>query len=186
MHRLDSRNRAGWWRALAFVVVGNLPDVDFLFGFLGGEPGAYHRGFTHTVLAAVVFGVVAGTFVSWRRWDRWCPATLLCGAAYASHLLLDAFTEDRRGAAGARFFWPLSDAYYISPVTIFREIFIDGGSRLGFVHSIVAWPTLWVLAREAAIVVVALATLRIVELVRAARREAAPGDLAPTGEEDLA
>ncbi len=171
---------------MAFVVIGNLPDVDFLFGFFGGEPGAYHRGFTHTLLAALVFGAAAGTFVWWRRHDRWRPAALLCAAAYASHLLLDAFTEDRRGAAGARFFWPLSDSYYISPVTIFHEIFIDGGSRLGFVRSILAWPTLWVLAREAAIVVIALASVRIFELVRAARRESALGDLAASGEEDLA
>lgn len=188
VHRLD-RRRSGWAgsaRALAFVIIGNLPDVDFLVGFALGRPGAFHRGISHTVLAALVFGLVAGTFV-WRRgWDGWWPAVLLCVAAYGSHLLVDAFTIDQRGPAGAQFFWPISHAYYISPVTIFGEIIIDGRSRLGFVQSILAWPTVGVLAREALFASIALLSVRLLEMARGIHRaEATP--VVPEGiEEDPA
>ncbi len=69
-------------------------------------------------------------------------------AVYASHLLVDALTIDARGPAGAQFFWPLSDGYYISPVTVFHEIIIDGDSRAGFLRTVLAWRTVVVLVRE--------------------------------------
>ncbi|HEY2387863.1 MAG TPA: metal-dependent hydrolase [Candidatus Binatia bacterium] len=168
VQRLDRRRTpwAGTARALAFMAIGNLPDVDFLVGFVAGRPGAFHRGISHTVLAALVFGLVAATVAWWRRWDDWRPAFLLCTAAYASHLLVDAFTIDQRGPAGAQFFWPLSDAYYISPLTIFGEILIDGRSRLGFVQSILAWPTVVVLTHEALWAGAAVATVRLSEWLR--------------------
>src|SRR4051794_21006925 len=97
VQRLDSRRRGTgsiWPRALTFMAIGNLPDVDFIVGFVLGRPGAFHRGFSHTVLAAVLFGVVAGTFAWWRRWDGWWAAVLVCAAGYGSHLLVDFFTID--------------------------------------------------------------------------------------------
>src|SRR5437899_363600 len=41
-HRLDPRReqRESWRRAVAFLLIGNLPDVDFLFGFVTGAPDA--------------------------------------------------------------------------------------------------------------------------------------------------
>jgi membrane-bound metal-dependent hydrolase YbcI (DUF457 family) len=191
IHRLDRRPTpwAGPTRAVVFMAIGNLPDIDFLVGFLLGRPGIFHRGISHTVLAAVVFGVVAGTFAWRRRWDGWWPAVMLCVAAYGSHLLVDAFTIDQRGPAGVQFLWPLSDAYYISPVTVFGEILIDGRSRLGFVRSILAWPTVGVLAREALFALTALIFVRLFEIARSARRtEGAPAlsDLGEGAEEDPA
>jgi membrane-bound metal-dependent hydrolase YbcI (DUF457 family) len=191
VHRLDRRRTpwAGPARALAFMAIGNLPDIDFLLGFVLGTPGAFHRGISHTVLAALVFAVLGATVAWWRRWDEWGPAFLLCFAGYASHLLVDAFTIDQRGPAGAQFFWPLSDAYYISPVTVFGEVIIDGRSRLGFVRSILAWPTVGVLAREALFALTALASVRLFEIVRGRRPSEethALGDLVEGAEEDPA
>jgi membrane-bound metal-dependent hydrolase YbcI (DUF457 family) len=184
VQRLD-RRRTPWavpTRALAFMVIGNLPDIDFLVGFVLGRPGAFHRGISHTVLAALVFGVLGATVARWRRWDGWWPAFLLCFAGYASHLLVDAFTIDQRGPAGAQFFWPLSDAYYISPVTIFGEIIIDGRSRLGFVRSILAWPTVGVLVREALFALATLASVRLFERMRSTPRNEEKPVLAALGE----
>lgn len=188
VHRLDWRraSSAGWPRALAFMAIGNLPDVDFLFGFVLGRPGAYHRGITHTVVAALVFGALAGTLLWWRRKDRWWPAVLLCVAAYGSHLLVDSLTIDERGPAGAQFFWPLSDAYYVAPVTFFGEIIIDGRTRSGFLGSILTWTTVPVLAREAVIAAVVLATLYVVDVVRGRRASPLPDLEGGTREEDLA
>lgn len=191
VQRLDRRGTpwAGATRALAFMAIGNLPDIDFLVGFVLGRPGAFHRGISHTVLAAFVFGVLGATIAWRRRWDRWAPAFLLCFAGYASHLLVDAFTIDQRGPAGAQFFWPFSDAYYISPVTIFGEIIIDGRSRLGFVRSILAWPTVGVLAREVLFTLAALMAVHLLEMARNDRRaegEPALADVRKRVEEDPA
>jgi inner membrane protein len=189
VHRLDWRraSASAWPRALAFMAIGNLPDVDFLVGFVLGRPGAYHRGITHTVVAAVAFGMIAATVLWWRRTDRWWPAALLCAAAYGSHLLVDAFTIDERGPAGAQFFWPFSDGYYIAPVTFFGEIIIDGHTRGGFLASIFTWTTVPVLAREAVIAAVVLALLAVVDAVRGRRASTLLPNLDDaTGEEDLA
>jgi hypothetical protein len=168
VYRLDPRRaRRAWPRALAFMAIANVPDVDYLVGFLIGRPGVFHRGISHTVLGALIFGGLAGTLMWWRRKDRWWPATLLCAAAYGSHLLVDAFTSDFRDAAGAQFFWPVSNAYYISPVTIFNGMFLDGGSRSGFIRSIMTWPTVWLLAHEVLIAGVVVVVLRMLDVVQA-------------------
>jgi membrane-bound metal-dependent hydrolase YbcI (DUF457 family) len=139
----------------AAVLLANGPDLDFLPGILVGHPGAYHRGFTHT-LAAVV-AVAAAVLVVGRVRRRparaVARAALWAGAVYASHLLLDFFTSDVKPPSGGRFLWPLSEAYYLSPVTPLREIIIDPTSRLAFVRSLLTPQTLGVWAEEVAILV---------------------------------
>jgi inner membrane protein len=191
IHRLDRRRTTweGWSRALGYMAIANLPDADFLVGFVLGSPGTFHRGVSHTVLAALVFGAAAATLTRWRWRDRWAPAAALLAVVYASHLLVDALTVDVRGPAGAQFFWPLSSAYYIAPVTIFHEILIDGSNRAAFVRSVVGWPAVAVLLREA---VLALAAVTVLEVLlgwrpRAARdAELVPVLASDSGEEDLA
>jgi inner membrane protein len=191
IHRLDGRRGGldGWSRALAFMALANLPDADFLVGFVLGRPGAFHRGVSHTMLAALVVGGAFGALASRRSTDRWWRTSLVLAAVYASHLLVDAFTIDERGPAGAQFFWPLSTAYYIAPITVFGEIIIDGASRTGFVASVLRWPTVLVLVREAAIAIVAVGTFNLLEpwVRQASPADGVAIDLAtPSGEEDVA
>lgn len=183
----DRSSLAGWRRAVVFMIIGNLPDTDFLMGFVIGQPGLLHRGVSHTVVAAVVFAVLAGAFVHWRWRERFAPAALLFGAAYLSHLTLDFFTIDTRPPSGAQFLWPFSSAYFMSPVTFFTEIHIDGMTRLGFLRTVLAWPAVTVLAREAMIATVVLGAWFAVETwqarLTALRR---PLLVVEPGEEDLA
>ena len=189
LHRLDGRRTrfTGWGRALTFIAVANLPDIDFLFGFIVGRPGVFHRGVTHTVLAALLFGGIAGLACRRLFGDRWLPAASMFAAVYCSHLLLDAFTIHERGPAGGQFFWPFSDAYIYSPVLIFREIVIDGDSRTGFLRTIFAWRTLFVLSTEAVFAMVVVGTSQvIVPWLRRVRERGLAVSLAPAREEDLA
>lgn len=168
--RVPSRDRSpagAWRRAALFMCIGNLPDFDFLIGFVVGRPGLLHRGVSHTIVAAVVFGALAGVIVRRRRGEPFLPTALAFAAAYGSHLLLDWLTIDSRPPEGAQFLWPFSDAYYIAPVSIFREIRIDGLTRAGFLGSVLAWPTVLVLAREVALVSGAVALWHAVEAGRA-------------------
>ena len=190
LHRLDRRETrfTGWTRATTYMAVANLPDADFLLGFVLGTPGTFHRGVSHTLLAALVFGLLAGAVLRWCLRDRWLPASAMLAAVYASHLLVDALTIDARGPAGAQFLWPLSAAYYIAPVTFFGEILIDGTSRLGFLATVLAPQTLPVLLHEAAVAVAVVAAVTLAAGRRTASEGRAPAlGLAPeAGEEDCA
>jgi inner membrane protein len=137
-----------WRRAALFMVLGNLPDFDFMVGFLLGRPGMFHRGVSHTVVAAVAFGIAAGLLQQWRGRERFRTAALAFGAAYFSHLVFDFLTIDHRPPFGGQFLWPFSAEYWTSPVTIFHEIIIDGRTRVDFLRTVIAWPIVGVLARE--------------------------------------
>lgn len=181
-----------WRRAALFMLVGNLPDFDFLIGFVVGRPGLLHRGVSHTVVAAVAFGVLAGLVARARRREAFLPTTLAFAAAYGSHLLLDWLTVDARPPEGAQFLWPFSDAYSIAPVTIFREIYVDGVTRAGFLASVLSWSTISVLARELALVLAAVALwhasegLRVLARARGVRAAGAPALRFDGSPEDVA
>jgi membrane-bound metal-dependent hydrolase YbcI (DUF457 family) len=162
----NRRSIEGWRRAAVLIFVANLPDLDFLLGFVIGQPGLLHRGISHTVLAVVGFGIAAGAFAHWWRRERFGPAALVFGAAYLSHLVLDYFTIDTRPPAGVQILWPFSSAHFIAPVTIFAEITIDGQTRAAFLRTVLAWPTVVVLLRETVIVAVVLGTWHLVETAR--------------------
>lgn len=156
-----------WQRAAVFMFIGNLPDLDFLIGFALGFPGMVHRGASHTVLAAVLFGIAVGAFARWRWGERFGPIALAFGAAYASHLIVDFLTIDSRPPAGAQFLWPLSSAYFGTTVPVFGEIYIDGRTREGFLRTVLAWPSVVVLFRELVIAGGAIGGWHAVEWVRA-------------------
>jgi membrane-bound metal-dependent hydrolase YbcI (DUF457 family) len=179
----DRSSLAGWRRAVVFMFIGILPDMDFLVGFVIGQPGLLHRGVSHTLVAAAVFALVAAAFAHWRWKQRFGPAVVLLGAAYLSHLLLDYFTIDTRPPAGAQFLWPFSSAYFMSPVTIFTEIWIDGTTRAGFLRTVLAWRSVVVLAREVVISALAVGAWFAIE---GAQARLATARRALVGEEDLA
>lgn len=181
----EGRSSESWRRAALFMFVGNLPDLDFLIGFVVGRPGMLHRGVSHTLLAAVVFGLAAGAAARWSRRDRFAPVALALGIAYLSHLVLDYFTIDSRPPAGGQFLWPLSAAYFIAPLPILGEIYIDGRTRAAFLQTVLAWPTVVVLAREIALVVVGVGGWQLVDRMRS-HAAAPPGLVLDDRGEDLA
>ena len=115
-----------WPSTVAIVVAANLPDIDTLFYFLGDRsstPGwLAHRGPLHSLGAAAILATLMFVLLrpnGDRFAGRWA-ATL--GMVYASHILLDFFNADPGLPRGVPIFWPISDAYHISPVTIFLNI----------------------------------------------------------------
>ena len=101
------------------LIAANLPDADLFYTGVGGDRLRYmlhHRGYSHTVVAALVGAVLvygAALFV-WRRRarsgptqadSRWLLALLVVSTL--SHLMLD-FTN----SYGVHPFWPLDDRLY--------------------------------------------------------------------------
>lgn len=115
----DPAGRLTWRAAVVIgVILGNLPDADFIPGLLVGEPGAYHRGISHSVGAALAVSLGVAALGGARLGTGFRPLFLIALAAYGSHLVLDAVMPDTRGVVGVPLFWPLSDRYvgYALPV----------------------------------------------------------------------
>ena len=104
--------------AVASIVDANLPDADLFYSGVGGSRLRYmlhHRGYTHTVviavLGAVVLWALGSLFLRWRTraWpgrsdSRWLLALFLAGTL--SHLVLD-WTN----SYGVHPFWPVDDRW---------------------------------------------------------------------------
>lgn len=111
--------RARWWLAGA-VALANAPDVDYLPGLFEGDFNARHHFLTHTAGWCAV--VSTGCWMAARAWRGRAvrPALLAwCLALTGSHLLADWLTADTRPPIGIMALWPLDDAFYLSPLTIF-------------------------------------------------------------------
>jgi inner membrane protein len=93
------------------AILAALPDVDLVL------PG-FHRTATHSVTAVLIVTIIAAAVTG--RVTRWRTA-LVCGAAYASHLLLDWLGADQFPPYGIELFWPFSDRWYISGWDVFRQ-----------------------------------------------------------------
>lgn len=153
----------------AAVVASNAPDLDFLPGLVVGTPAVFHRGITHTVVAAMMVAAIGWLVGRWRQpgglSGSFCAA--LVGGAYALHLLVDWVTVDAVPPAGAQFLWPFSSHYQHAPVAAFREIVIDPSGRAAFVASLLGPSARGVWLAE---VGQALAVVGLLALVRALGR----------------
>lgn len=100
------------------AIAGTIPDLDTLVGFFTDTVTAieFHRGFTHSIIFAVVFAPIFGWLISkierksnatWKNWS-W-----LLFWGLITHPLLDAFTT-----WGTQLFWPLKTAL------AFKSIFV--------------------------------------------------------------
>jgi len=91
---------------LAGVIASVLPDADVL-GFKLGIAYAQdlgHRGVSHSLLFALLLGLLAMTLAPWLRARRGAVFALVA-AGTASHGLLDMCSN---GGLGVAFFWPWS------------------------------------------------------------------------------
>jgi membrane-bound metal-dependent hydrolase YbcI (DUF457 family) len=113
------RNR--WLDGLFFIFLANLPDADFLPGFLAGSPNRYHHGVFHSLGAALAVAAFTGAvFLKFKK-TFWRHAAMVF-LVLLSHLLLDYFTRDLAAPYGLPLFWPLSGAYHFAPSPFFINI----------------------------------------------------------------
>jgi len=108
-----SNAQVGW---LAFLAAA--PDLDLALGFVDGVN--HHRGPSHSLVAAVMAGVAV--WILRRLGLAFLPGGLASGTAWASHVLLDYLGLDTSPPSGEMALWPFSDAFFISPVSIFYDI----------------------------------------------------------------
>jgi membrane-bound metal-dependent hydrolase YbcI (DUF457 family) len=122
------------WEAWAFCLIcANLADVDFIPGFLTGNLRTFHRGPSHSLVAAIVAAGVGGWLLTWSAvpWQTWVGLIFM---AYGSHVVLDYFTPGR----GVLLNWPFSRRRYqaahpwflsVSPVKAYHGVWTKRGRR---------------------------------------------------------
>jgi inner membrane protein len=103
----------------AFLTI--LPDVDFLFGFIQGNPNKYHHHFTHSIAFVLVSAVVMLLFFRKSKTGL-LTITALFVCSGLLHLGLDMLAVDNTAPRGVPLFWPISNHYFISPVIVFSDV----------------------------------------------------------------
>lgn len=131
---------------LTLMIAGsNIPDLDFIYtGITSGELGylLHHRGHTHTVIGALLLGLLMYALgTAWLRWrriphspnDRWWLAFIALFAPLL-HIAMDATNE-----YGVHPFWPLNNAwFYGDAIFIIEPLFWTAAAPLLFVwHGLV-------------------------------------------------
>lgn len=97
----------------AGVIASMAPDFDtvaFKLGIAYADQFG-HRGATHSIVFALVLGVLAATAAPWLRSGR-RRASAFIAACTLSHPLLDALTS---GGLGVALLWPASHERYFAP-----------------------------------------------------------------------
>jgi membrane-bound metal-dependent hydrolase YbcI (DUF457 family) len=115
------------WEAWAFCLISaNLPDMDFIPGFLTDNPRAFHRGPSHSMLAAFVAAVLGASL--WIGSSLpWLTRAGVIFLAYVSHVGLDYHTPGRGVLLG----WPISYRRYQAAHPWFWSMPV-GTTRRGF------------------------------------------------------
>ncbi len=118
------------WRAWAVAAsLAVVPDLDFGLGLALGRGAEYHGTFTHSVVATLVIGLVAGVLAGW-RWG------VLSAAGYGSHLLVDLL--DDRGRTNVLLGWPFTHERPFAIARVFPPV--PFGRAGGLRESILALP----------------------------------------------
>jgi membrane-bound metal-dependent hydrolase YbcI (DUF457 family) len=128
-----------------------LPDADLLLPIA-------HRTFTHSIGAVAIITIIAAAVTRKVTQGKWRIA-LTCGAAYASHVLLDWLQADPTPPYGLQALWPISSTWFISGWNIFRPT-----ERQDFFEWVVMRSNLLAVIQELALlvpVVVALWRVRV-------------------------
>jgi inner membrane protein len=145
--------------AAAACAASILPDADAL-GFAAGIPYDHalgHRGFTHSLLFALLTGLAAGVLA--KSLGASMPAAfVIVFVSTASHGVLDAMTT---GGLGVAFFSPFSNARYFLPWRVIQVSPIGVGpffSSWGL--QVLKSELLWIWAPAAVVAAIGVAVRR--------------------------
>lgn len=138
-----------WRTVLFYIICANFPDIDFLPGFLIGEPNRFHHGISHSIGFSVLFGLPVALFLCWKKNEGFLRSFFIFFSLYFSHILLDYLADDTSTPYGEPLWWPISSKYYISPFSVFTDIQrVSLGGRLSFITSLVNLHNLWAITVE--------------------------------------
>lgn len=108
------------WRLLVFIlVIGNLPDLDFIPGILVGNLNKYHQGLTHTLGFALIVSIIVWLGCIFLKIKKPLYYTGLTILLLFIHYITDCLNMDSRPPIGVNLFWPFLDKHIQMPFPIF-------------------------------------------------------------------
>lgn len=139
-------------RILLYAGLAAAADLDLFLDLWVGEPGRFHHGISHSLGMAALVGMGAAV-LTWKSGPSFLGVFAAVFSLYASHVLLDYLAVDTREPFGLMALWPFSGAYYLSPVSVFLDVWRWPVSGEMVRHNILA------VVRETLILFPALAVL---------------------------
>ena len=142
--------RWSWYLFCAVAAIG--PDWDLIGGLAFGQVNLFHRGGSHSITAALVFGVIAALALRSLGGD-FRRLFVACTALYGSHLVIDFFCGMPGGAIGQPLLWPFSTVDFAAPQPLLPGI-LHGGpddSLRDSVALLFTWHNVKALGVEAAV-----------------------------------
>ncbi|OEU84248.1 MAG: hypothetical protein BA873_13960 [Desulfobulbaceae bacterium C00003063] len=131
------------------LFLANLPDLDFIPGFLCGDPGRFHHGPSHSFVVGLVGVLIFYRFACY--WLTGISKKRLFGCCFVSllsHPILDYFSADTSMPFGVPLFWPFNTEYYISPFALFRDVQRNQDTLGTFFSTIINTNNAWGIAVE--------------------------------------
>ncbi len=160
-----------WRMLMLFIVIANLPDIDFLPGFLGGNPNIYHHHYlSHSIGFAVFIGGMFAWFFSFKKGGNFLSYFLIFTSVCYSHIIMDLVTADTGEPFGVPMFWPLTKTYYYSPFSIFMSLHKIGLNK-EFIQSLFVLHNLWVALWEIVIFMPILTIITVVKMCRKSQKK---------------
>lgn len=135
-----------WLTVLFFISLANMPDLDFIPGLLKGKPNMYHQGYSHTLGAALLVGLVGGYLFGKHNGSIFRSSCIVC-LAYYSHMMLDYCNQDGRFPYGVMLFWPFADTFFMAPFAFFDPV-MKSASSANWLQSVLSMHNLKVAIKE--------------------------------------
>ena len=147
-----------WKTLFLYILVANLPDFDFIPGFLLGAPNSFHRGVSHSLGFAFLFGIVLGLLVARNTTtQRFFKNMIIFSGLYFSHIFLDLFSMDTSIPIGEKLFWPVSNEYFSAPFHFFLDIKRKVSSNYEFIATLFSFHNFLAILIEIAVLIPVLA-----------------------------
>ncbi|MBN1352388.1 metal-dependent hydrolase [candidate division KSB1 bacterium] len=124
------KNKQFKWSAFwLFLILANLPDIDYLPGILIGAPNRFHHGITHSLGFSVLAGIIAGLLAKFALNLKFLRAFWVCTAVVFSHVILDYLCVDTSLPYGVPLLYPFSEESVLSPILIFSDVYKGATNR---------------------------------------------------------
>jgi inner membrane protein len=139
--------RYRWQRTMLYLFAANVPDLDFIPGFVIGDPNLYHHGISHSIGFALLFAATFSLFLALQKQETIGRNFAIFLSLYGSHIALDYFSIDTSAPYGEPLFWPISNEYYIAPFAFLPDIW-RASSSIEFMPSLFNLHNLWAVSVE--------------------------------------
>jgi membrane-bound metal-dependent hydrolase YbcI (DUF457 family) len=121
------------WKILTLgLLLSIAPDFDYALVWIFKLSNSWHRGFSHSLVFALVLGVSAAFIM---KVDRICNVLIFTAAA-ASHTFLD-FATSHTAEGGVTLFWPISSQQFALGLTRGFEISLSQTSGMEMIAHLV-------------------------------------------------